>query len=70
MGLQEWLNRVMGIGYGEETLSCPRCGGKTFVRKMIQEGAQVVDCPYCRRPFRLVIRAGQSARAEVPADPV
>ena len=70
MGLTGWLNRVMKIGYGDESLFCPRCGQKTFVRKMMQEGSQVVHCPCCERAFRLVIQQGQVLRTEIPADAV
>jgi hypothetical protein len=70
MGLMQWLNRVMKIGYGDEVLFCPRCVEKTFVRKTMREGSQVVDCPYCKRAFRLVIQQGQVLRTEVPQDAV
>ena len=68
MGFNEWLNRLLGIGYGEETHSCPRCAGQLFVRKMTREGGQVVTCPYCGRDFRLVIHQGQGLRTEIPGD--
>ena len=70
MRLKEWLKRLMKLGYGDESLFCPCCGQKTFVRKMMQEGSQVVECPYCKRAFRLVIQQGQILRTEMPVDSV
>lgn len=70
MGLGEWLNRVLGIGYGEEVVPCPRCGGNVFVRKLLQVGRQAVDCPYCRAAFHLVIHPGKGPHTEIIGDAV